>query len=101
MLAVTTKRGGSFMRELRSRLITSVAILFVIGFMGFLGMDNAAHIGGFAVGFGLGKIFVDPQPINSREKQRPYAPGSLPALFFPARFAILIPPSPSPPPSPP
>src|SRR6267143_828857 len=32
MLAVTTKRGGSFMRELRSRLVTSVVILFIIGF---------------------------------------------------------------------
>ncbi len=35
MLAVTTKRGGSFMRELRSRLIYSVVILFLIGFWGF------------------------------------------------------------------
>src|SRR5207249_11222158 len=32
MLAVTTKRGGSFMRELRSRLLYSVVILFLIGF---------------------------------------------------------------------
>ncbi|MGH9677313.1 MAG: rhomboid family intramembrane serine protease, partial [Candidatus Acidiferrum sp.] len=42
MLAVTSKRGGSYMRELRSRLITSVVILFVLGFSG-MGMDNFAH----------------------------------------------------------
>ncbi len=90
MLAVTTKRGGSFMRELRSRLITSVAILFVIGFMGFLGMDNAAHIGGFAVGFGLGKIFVDRQPMNSREKQRAYALGWIAGLVVVASFVMML-----------
>jgi len=59
MLAVTTKRGGSFMRELRSRLVTSVVILFMIGFWGGLGVDNSAHIGGFAVGFAMGKIYED------------------------------------------
>src|SRR5262249_60045291 len=30
MLAVTTKRGGSYMRELRSRLITSIVFLFAL-----------------------------------------------------------------------
>jgi len=37
MLAVTTKRGGAFMRDLQSRLITSVVILFVIGQWGGFG----------------------------------------------------------------
>src|SRR5690349_15063013 len=44
MLAITTKRGGSYMNELRSRLISSVVILFAIGFMG-MGIDNYAHGG--------------------------------------------------------
>ena len=55
MLAITTKRGGSYMRELRSRLISSVVILFVIGFMG-MGIDNYAHGAGLAAGFVLGKV---------------------------------------------
>ena len=58
MLAVTTKRGGSYMRDLRSRLISSVVILFVIGFMG-MGIDNYAHGAGLLAGFVLGKLFAD------------------------------------------
>ena len=38
MLAVTSKRGGAYMRDLRSRLISSVVILFVLGFSGFMAM---------------------------------------------------------------
>src|SRR5260370_3172709 len=68
MLAVTTKRGGAYMRELRSRLISSVVFLFVLGFMG-MGIDNKAHLAGLASGFVLGKIFADRQPMNVRAKQ--------------------------------
>src|SRR5206468_9032661 len=63
MLAVTTKRGGSFMRELRSRLISSVVILFMLGFAG-MGLDNTAHFAGLASGFVIGKLFTDRQPMN-------------------------------------
>jgi rhomboid protease GluP len=90
MVAVTTKRGGSFMRELRSRLIGSVVILFVIGFMGFLGMDNAAHMGGFAVGFVLGKIYEDRQPMNAAEQKRAQALGWLAGIVVVASFVLMI-----------
>src|ERR1700692_2236767 len=69
MLAITTKRGGSYMRELRSRLVSSVVILFVLGAMPGIAMDNWAHGAGLASGFALGKIFADRQPMNVREKQ--------------------------------
>ena len=72
MLAVTTKRGGSPMRELRSRLVSSVVILFALGFMG-MGMDNYAHGAGLAAGFVLGKFFADRQPANVNERRRAYA----------------------------
>src|SRR6266852_7274650 len=90
MLAVTSKRGGSFMRELRSRLITSVAILFMIGYMHFLAIDNAAHMGGFAVGFILGKIYDDRQPMNSREKQKAYVLGWVAGIILLASFVLMI-----------
>jgi rhomboid protease GluP len=89
MLAITSKRGGSYMRELRSRLISSVVILFVLGFMG-MGIDNWAHGGGLASGFVLGKIFADRQPMNEREKQIANALGWLAGLMVIASFAFMI-----------
>jgi rhomboid protease GluP len=89
MLAITTKRGGAYMRELRSRLISSVVFLFVLGFMG-MGLDNKAHMAGLASGFVLGKIFPDRQPMNVREKQIANALGWLAAIAVIASFAFMI-----------
>jgi rhomboid protease GluP len=89
MLAVTTKRGGAYMHELRSRLISSVVILFVLGFMG-MGMDNYAHAAGLAAGFGLGKLFADRQPMNSRERQISYALGWLAGIVVIASFVLMF-----------
>jgi rhomboid protease GluP len=89
MLAVTTKRGGAYMHELRSRLIRSVVILFVLGFMG-MGMDNYAHGAGLAAGFGLGKLFADRQPMNSRERQISYALGWLAGIVVIASFVLMF-----------
>lgn len=89
MLAVTTKRGGSPMRELRSRLVSSVVILFALGFMG-MGMDNYAHGAGLASGFVLGKYFADRQPANVNERRRAYALGWLAGLVVIASFVLMI-----------
>jgi len=89
MLAITTKRGGAYMRELRSRLISSVVILFVLGFMG-MGLDNKAHMAGLASGFVLGKIFADRQPMNVRERQIASALGWLAGIAVIASFAFMI-----------
>ena len=90
MVAITTKRGGSFMRELRSRLITSVVILFMIGFWGGLGIDNSAHIGGFVVGFVMGKIYEDRRPMNPAERKRAQALGWLAGIVIVASFVLMI-----------
>jgi len=90
MLAVTTKRGGAFMRDLQSRLITSVVILFVIGQWGGFGIDNTAHIAGFAAGFVFGKIYADRQPMNSRERQRAQALGWLAGVVVLASFVMMM-----------
>ena len=90
MLAVTSKRGGSYMRELRSRLITSVVILFVLGFSHLMAMDNYAHGAGLASGFLLGKLFTDRQPMNVGERRRAYALGWLAGLVVVASFALML-----------
>jgi rhomboid protease GluP len=90
MLAVTSKRGGAYMRELRSRLITSVGILFVLGFSGFMAMDNFAHGGGLAAGFVLGKIFADRQPVNVKEKRAAYVLGWLAGIAVITSFILML-----------
>jgi len=90
MLAVTSKRGGAYMRDLRSRLISSVVILFVLGFSGFMAMDNWAHGGGLAAGFILGKMFADRQPMNAGERRRAHILGWLAGLVIVASFVLMI-----------
>jgi membrane associated rhomboid family serine protease len=90
MLAVTTKRGGAFMRDLQSRLITSVVILFIIGQWGGFGIDNTAHVAGFAAGFVFGKIYADRQPMNSSERQRAQALGWLAGVVVLASFVMML-----------
>ena len=90
MLAITTKRGGAQMRELRSRLISAIVILFVLGFTGFMAMDNWAHGGGLAAGFGLGKLFDDQQPRTASERRRAYVLGWLAGLAIVASFALML-----------
>jgi rhomboid protease GluP len=90
MLAVTSKRGGSYMRDLRSRLITSCAILFIIGLYPGIRIDNWAHGGGLVAGFVLGKIFADRQPMTPRERQVANALGWLAGIAVIASFALMI-----------
>src|SRR5262245_753102 len=89
MLAVTTKRGGAFMRDLRARLISSVVILFMLGFAG-MGLDNTAHFAGLASGFVLGKIYADRQPMNARERGRSNAMGWLAGAVVIASFVLMV-----------
>src|SRR5260370_36576695 len=89
MLAITTKRGGAYMRELRSRLVSSVVILFVLGFSG-VGIDNYAHFAGLAAGFGLGKLFADRQPMNAAERNRARVLGGLVGIAIIASFVLMI-----------
>jgi len=89
MLAVTTKRGGAFMRDLRARLISSVVILFMLGFAG-MGLDNTAHFAGLVAGFALGKIYADRQPMNVSELRRAYLMGWLAGVVVVASFVLML-----------
>jgi rhomboid protease GluP len=90
ILAITTKRGGAYMREIRSRLISSLVFLFVIGIWGGIGIDNWAHGGGLATGFLLGKLFADREPMNNSEKLRAQILGWLAGLAIIASFVLML-----------
>jgi rhomboid protease GluP len=89
MIAITTKRSGVAMQALRSRLVSWVVFTFIIGFMsGFV--DNWAHFGGLAAGFGLGKLMADRQPQSPAAKTRAYGLGWLAGIIIIAAFALMI-----------
>lgn len=90
LLAVTSKRGGAYMRQVRSSLINSVVILFAIGLMPGFGIDNWAHGGGLVAGFVLGRLFVDRQPQTPGERKVAYALGWLAGLAILVSFAFMI-----------
>jgi rhomboid protease GluP len=76
LIAITSRRGGAYMQQLRGRLISWVVSIFAIGlFFGGLRTDNWAHFGGLAAGFLLGRVFADREPMNSRERNLAYALG--------------------------
>jgi membrane associated rhomboid family serine protease len=91
LIAITTKRGGTQMKELRSRLISWVVTIFALGFLvGGLRTDNWAHFGGLAAGFLLGKVFADRLPEPGRERTQAYALGWLAGIVIIASFALML-----------
>lgn len=90
VLAITTKRGGAYMRDLRTRLTSSLIFLFAIGLFGGLRIDNWAHGGGLAAGFLLGKLFVDRAPMNNAEKRRAQILGWLAGIAIVASFVLML-----------
>lgn len=72
MLGMTMGRGGSYAREIRTQMTRMVLYLVVMAVLP-LGIDNAAHFGGLGVGFLLGKLLADRQPLNATEFKRAYA----------------------------
>ena len=91
LIAITTKRGGMQMKELRSRLISWVVTIFALGFLvGGLRTDNWAHFGGLATGFLLGKVFADRLPEPGRERTQAYALGWIAGMVLIASFALML-----------
>ncbi len=90
LLAVTSRRGGAFMRQLRSQLISSTVILFAIGFTPGIRIDNWAHAGGLAAGFVLGKIFADRQPASAGERHVAALLGWLAGIAIVVCFVFML-----------
>jgi len=91
LIALTSRRGGIYMRELRGRLISSVVSIFAIGlFVSGLRTDNWAHFGGLAAGFLLGRFFADREPSDARARNLSYTMGWAAFLVVAACFVIMI-----------
>ena len=89
MLAITTRRGSAAMQMLRSQLFRWVLYIFVMGFL-LPGIDNAAHLGGLAAGFLLGRVMDDAEPVAPAERKRAYALGWMAALTVVASFTAML-----------
>jgi membrane associated rhomboid family serine protease len=87
--AITTRRGGNYMRMVRGQLLRWLAYILVFGLL-FSGIDNAAHLGGLGAGFLLGKIMADREPADASERKRAYALGWLAGLTVAGSFAAMF-----------
>lgn len=88
-IAVTTRRGGAYMREIRRQLLINLAIILMLGFT-IRGIDNAAHIGGFVSGFVLGRVFGDREPMTPKERTRANALGWIGGLIVVGSFVATV-----------
>jgi rhomboid protease GluP len=93
IFAVTAGSRSISHQMLRSRVvrlliyIVVIAILPVGGFLG--GIDNLAHLGGFASGFILGKIMADHPPISQQERTRADLLGWTTAIIVIASIGVV------------
>ena len=91
LIALTTKRGGMMMREMRSRLISWVVTIFLIGFLfSSLRTDNAAHLGGLVAGFIVGKVYADRLPQPGSERTRAYLLGWIGGITIAVSIALAL-----------
>jgi len=89
MLGMTTGRGGIYAREIRAQMTRMVVYLFIMALLP-IGIDNAAHFGGLAAGFLLGKFLADREPMNAAEFKRAYALAWLAGIVVVASFAMMF-----------
>jgi rhomboid protease GluP len=91
LIAITYRRSGAQVQQLRGRLISWVVTIFASGlFFGGLRTDNWAHFGGLAGGFLLGRYFADREPMNSRERNLAYSLGWSAFAVVIACFVMMI-----------
>jgi rhomboid protease GluP len=89
MIGSTYRYSGSAARLERTHLMRWVFYIFILGFL--LRVDHAAHIGGLASGFLLGRyVFEDRQPVTPQEQRRAQVLGWLAAIVVMACFALMF-----------
>lgn len=91
LLAITMGRRSIGAQMMRSYLIRFLIYVAVFGLMfRAVGVDNAAHMGGLAAGFLLGRVMADREPATASERTRAYALGWLAGLVVVASFAAML-----------
>lgn len=89
LLAITFRRGGSGMQQLRSYVYRWIIYLVLWGFF-FPGIDNMAHLGGGITGLILGRLMLDREPATAAERKRAYALGWGTAFVVLISFGLMI-----------
>ena len=90
LLAITYRRGGAGMQQLRSQVYRWIIYLVLWGFF-FPGIDNMAHLGGGITGFILAKfMLLDRAPATASERKRAYALGWATAVVLLASFVAML-----------
>ena len=89
LLAITYRRGGAGMQQLRSQVYKWIIYLVLWGLF-FPGVDNMAHLGGGITGFILAKFMLDRAPATAGERKRAYALGWTAAIVVFASFGFMI-----------
>jgi len=89
LLAATTGRQSMAAQALRSALIRWLVYIGVLGLL-MSGTDNAAHAGGLAAGYLLGRLFADRAPADTSERRRADLLGWIAGLAVAASFGFMV-----------
>ena len=89
LLAATTGRQSMAAQALRSALIRWLVYIGVLGLL-MRGTDNAAHVGGLAAGYLLGRVMADRMPVDMSERRRADLLGWIAGLAVAASFVFMV-----------
>jgi rhomboid protease GluP len=89
-LAISSQRGSAYFQMMRAALLRWILIVFAIGFLPFVPMDNAAHFGGLVSGYMLGRVFADREPADAVERRRANLLALAALLTVVGSFAAMI-----------
>jgi len=88
LLALTMGRRNASLQMLRGQLVRFLIYMAIFGLV-ISSVDNLAHIGGLAAGFGLGKLMAARPPVAREERKRAYALGWATAIVVIVSFSMV------------
>jgi rhomboid protease GluP len=90
MLAATSGRKNFAAQSIRSTLILWVVFTAFMGFRPGSGTDNAAHFGGLAAGYALGRLMPDRQPADLSERKQADLMGWVTGIVVVICFGFMV-----------